>query len=343
MRVTLKATFTGPPAGNAIAEQFRAGLFGRPKEPNAPCAKLNHNMNSHTSNPDITATTKVVRFPQRSVRGLSLRSASSLAHALVCLLLLLVGSRGAETAPTPRPPLKVLFFSGGGYHDYAKLTPHLTGKISQLANVSFEVKSGLDALRDPKFAVGYDAVVYDVCFDEAPDEVLENAIQTARNGEPTVMIHCAVHAFRRSPKIHEWETCCGMRSKVHDAFGAFTVTKADPTNPITKSFPNDWRTPGDELYQTISIDPQSHPLLKAKSPQDGREHVVCWTYQFGRGRVFATTLGHDMQTASSPDYLRLVANGLLWACGKLDSEGHPAAGYSGPEGKGVENRSSEAK
>ncbi|MEO8429495.1 MAG: ThuA domain-containing protein [Verrucomicrobiota bacterium] len=232
-----------------------------------------------------------------------------------------------------KAPLKVLLITGGGYHDYAKQVPYLTNHISQLVNATFEVKIGLEVLRDPKFAESYDAVVYDVCDDEAPDNLLENALRATRNGKPTLMIHCAVHAFRRSPKLHEWETCCGMRSKVHDAYSPFTVVKLDESNPITKLFPNDWKTAGDELYQTISIDPQSHPLLKARSPQDGREHVVCWTYQFEQGRVFGTTLGHDMKTTSSPDYLRLVANGLLWACGKLDPDGKPAAGYSSPQAK----------
>jgi len=105
--------------------------------------------------------------------------------------------------------------------------------------------------------------------------------------------------------------------------------KLDRDDPITRFFPDEWKTPGDELYQTISIEPQSHPLLKAKSPVDGREHVVGWTRTFGRGRVFATTLGHDMKTAGSPDYLQLLANGLLWACGKLGEDGKPLAGYTG--------------
>ena len=120
-----------------------------------------------------------------------------------------------------------------------------------------------------------------------------------------------------------------MRSKVHDPYGPFTVQKLDKDFPVTRSFPEEWNTPGDELYQTISIEPQSHQLLKAKSPHDGREHIVCWTYQSGRGRVFATTLGHDMKTAASPDYLQLLANGLLWACGKLGDDGKPFDGYAG--------------
>jgi len=233
----------------------------------------------------------------------------------------------ADAAPKP---IKALFFVGGGYHDYAKLAPHLTSKLSELVKVSFVVKDNFEPLHDPKFADGYDAVVYDWCFDEAPDDVLENALRTTAAGKPTVMIHCAVHAFRRSPKISEWETCCGMRSKVHDRFEPFTVVKLDPKSPITLSFPETWDTPGDELYQTISIQPESHQLLKVKSPQDGREHIVCWTYRYHSGLVFSTTLGHDLKTAASPEYLRLLANGLLWTCGKLGSDGKPAVGYAGP-------------
>src|SRR5260221_1112677 len=236
----------------------------------------------------------------------------------------------ASAAEPASKPIKALFFVGGGYHDYAKLAPHLTSKLSELVNVSFVVKENFEPLHDPKFADGYDAVVYDWCFDEAPDDVLESALRTTAAGKPTVMIHCAVHAFRRSPKISEWETCCGMRSKVHDRFEPFTVVKLDSKSPITLSFPEIWETPGDELYQTISIQPESHQLLKVKSPQDGREHIVCWTYRYHSGLVFSTTLGHGLKTAASPEYLRLLANGLLWTCGKLGADGKPATGYAGP-------------
>ena len=242
----------------------------------------------------------------------------------------IISTPAVDAAPRP---IKALFFVGGGYHDYGTLAPFLTSKLSELANVIFVVKDSFEPLHDPKFAEGYDAVIYDWCFDEAPDDVLENALKVTAAGKPTVMVHCAVHAFRRSPKITEWETCCGMRSKVHDRFEPFTVVKLDPKNPITFSFPDNWESPGDELYQTISIQPESHQLLKVKSPQDGREHIVCWTYQYHRGLVFSTTLGHDMKTAASPVYLRLLANGLLWTCGKLGPDGKPVDGYAGPLSK----------
>ena len=262
--------------------------------------------------------------------GAPLVRRTGLRLALVLPLALWLAATAPNRAAEAPPPLKVLFLTGGGYHDYKVLAPHLTHALSRLVNAQFTVQFGLDALHDPHFATGYDAVVYDVCFDDAPNEVLVNALQTTRAGLPTVMIHCAIHAFRNSPKVHEWETCCGMRSKVHDPFGPFDVAKLDARSPITQAFPDHWSTPGDELYQTISIQPDSHRLLQATSPRDGRVHTVAWTYEFGRGRVFATTLGHDLKTAASPDYLRLLANGLLWACGKLQPDGTPAAGYAAP-------------
>jgi uncharacterized protein len=228
------------------------------------------------------------------------------------------------------PSLKVLLVTSGGYHDYKTLGPYLTEHLSRLVNAQIELKSGLDLFADPKFAEAYDAVIYDVCEDDTSAAILDNVMETVRGGKPAVMLHCSIHAFRKSPKISQWETLCGMRSKVHDAFGPFTVTKLDQNSPITKSFPDGWATPGDELYQTISIDPQSHQLLKAKSPRDGREHVVCWTFQYGKGHVFCTTLGHDLKTVAAPEYLRLVANGLLWSCDKLAPDGNPMPGYGAP-------------
>ena len=57
--------------------------------------------------------------------------------------------------------------------------------------------------------------------------------------------------------------------------------------------------------------------------------MVTWINQYGKGRVFGTLLGHDKQTAGQEVYARLLANGLLWVCGKLDDQGEPKAGFSG--------------
>jgi uncharacterized protein len=251
------------------------------------------------------------------------------------------GSRtkaSGQTAVAARRPIKALFISGGHAHDYGQLAPFLTSQISKLINVQFtlamgdssEELTGLDILNDEHFADGYDVVVYDMCYEHIDDFKFYNMMRAAYDGKPAIFIHCAVDGLNGSQK-RVWEDLLGLRSKHHDDYGPFGTQKVDPKNPITLSWPDDWKTPGDELYEVTEVLPGIHPLLKVTSPQDGRVHVVAWTKMYGKGRVFGLTLGHDMDNAKSPNYLRLVANGILWSCNKLGQDGKPKAGYGAPQ------------
>jgi len=234
--------------------------------------------------------------------------------AIGSLLIACTPARVEDAEERPRPQ-RVLWVAGGVCHDFDALVPQLTSSLRPLLDATIDVKLDLEVWRDEKFADAYDAVVYQFCFDEADGLLIDHALQATRSGKPTVILHCGVHSFRNSDRVREWERCCGMRSKSHDPYQPFQTIKLDPAHPITKAWPEDWTTSGDELYQTIELLAGSHPLLEVKSPQDGRVHVVAWTSSYGAGRVFATTLGHDLKTASDPAYPRLLADGLSWACG----------------------------
>lgn len=230
-----------------------------------------------------------------------------------------------------RSPLKALFLTGGPYHDYGQLVPFLSTRISQLVNVRFDVDTDTTLARlknNEDFARGYDVIVYDDCQTNADSAALDHAIKAGHAGTPAVFIHCAVAAFRYSPLVHEWENFIGLRSKSHMYIGRFGAQKLYVNNPITKDWPNDWTTSEDELYQTIELIAGSQPLLVAISPEDGSVQTVAWIHTYGKGRVFGTALGHGMPTVSSPAYLQLLANGLLWACDKLGEDGRPKVGYA---------------
>jgi type 1 glutamine amidotransferase len=90
----------------------------------------------------------------------------------------------------------------------------------------------------------------------------------------------------------------------------------------------------EELYNNIKVFPTAHPLARGKQmvkQKDGTEkavdYVVVWANDYGKTRVFSTTLGHNNATVSDARYLDLVTRGLLWSCGKLGADGKPAAGY----------------
>lgn len=262
----------------------------------------------------------------------------SLYALLVLLTLIAVPSISRADAAKP---LKILFISGGGYHDYGKQGPFLKEKLEELANVQIEiVNGGRDShavpamFSDPKFGEGYDAIIYDLCYavDNKPvDPKLYGKIfEVTKAGKPAILVHCAMHCFRPAG---DWAEYAGMRTNHHERFGPFDVRPADEKNPITKGWPADWKTPGDEQYVTEEVYPDTVKLLISTGVGEKAEHpenVVAWEHTFGQGRVFGTTLGHDLHTTSDPHYLQLLANGLLWACDKLDDNGIPRPGYAGP-------------
>jgi type 1 glutamine amidotransferase len=245
------------------------------------------------------------------------------------VLLLGLGVDAHVAARSPAAKLRALYITGGPYHDFKNLAPLLTTKISEFASVEWQTKWGPEAFKNPDFGRGFDVVVYNMCFDDV-DPSIENVLQLTFRGKPTVAIHCAVHSFKVSD---EWRRLLGETSRIHDPYQAFSTVKVDENHPVTKSFPQNWQTAGDEMYQTIEMGSQAKVLLKAKSPSSGKEHMVCWTNQYGKGRVFGTTLGHDMKTAGQTDYQRLLSYGLLWACGKLGDDGRPLPGYGGTNEK----------
>ncbi|MCA9246061.1 MAG: DUF1080 domain-containing protein, partial [Planctomycetales bacterium] len=65
------------------------------------------------------------------------------------------------------------------------------------------------------------------------------------------------------------------------------------------------------------------------SDKPDRPNTCIWTNQYGKARVFATTLGHHNETMQQPIYLDMIARGLLWSVGKLTEDGKPYPGYEG--------------
>ena len=246
-------------------------------------------------------------------------------------LLAALGSIAVAAEPESPAPLKAVFFTGGCCHDYKTLPPLLTGGISKYANVQWTIKEGMDHFKDPKFAEDFDVLVFDNCFDaNGKSELADNISRAIRDGKPAVFIHCAMHTLRET----DYYKCLGLHTVKHDTLRAFSTKKADPAHPIVQCWPDDWTTPGDELYQNLEFPETSHSLLTAYSVESKKDHVVAWVHTFGKGRAFGTTLGHDTKTAGQDVYQHLLANGLLWTVDKLTVEGKPAAGYEGhPQAK----------
>ncbi|MFV1995847.1 MAG: ThuA domain-containing protein, partial [Verrucomicrobiales bacterium] len=72
-----------------------------------------------------------------------------------------------------------------------------------------------------------------------------------------------------------------------------------------------------ELYNVLKLWPQATALAQGTSETTTDPQICIWINEYGKSRVFGTTIGHHNSTMSDPVYLDLVTRGLLWATGRL--------------------------
>ncbi len=234
------------------------------------------------------------------------------------------------------PPLRALMIAGGCCHDYPSQNLILSEGISSRANVAWDLILAGDNSRqakmpvydDPDWIRGYDVVVHNECFGGMNDaEWLEGIVRAHEEGGiPAVFIHCSLHSYRAAP-TDAWRILMGARSTSHEGHRPVKVENLRPNHPVMKTFPEVWNTPNGELYKIEKMWPDAIPLASAYGVDTRKDHVCVWLNHSGNARVFTTTLGHHNETMSHPVYLDMVARGLLWATGKLESTGAPSPGY----------------
>jgi type 1 glutamine amidotransferase len=236
---------------------------------------------------------------------------------LVVSLLTVAAIVSRAQAENPKP-VEVLWCTGGGFHDYKGLRPILTRAIQKQSPLSLKFTDSTD----PKdwaqkgFADKYDLLVlFFSIHDPAGKPIVDNLAKAIYDGKPAVVIHGTFHSFRELN--HGRDAFCeamGLTSVRHDRARGI-ATKKVSDHWIVADWPADWKTKSDELYENVKFWPNATPLLTAFSPESKREQVVAWINQYGKGRVFGTTLGHGSPTTDMESYHKLLANGLLWAYG----------------------------
>ena len=220
-------------------------------------------------------------------------------------------------AENPRP-IKVLWCTGGGFHDYKGLQPILTKGIQKHSPLPITFTPSTDPKEWAKkgFADRYDVIVlFFSIHDPAGRPVVENLAKTIRDGKPAVVIHGTLHSYRELGAARDaFCEALGLTSVRHDPAKEIATQKVSQ-HWIVADWPADWKTSFDELYENVKFWPGATPLLTAHSDVSKKDHVVAWINHYGKGRVFGTTLGHGSPTTDMESYHKLLANGLLWAYG----------------------------
>ncbi|MEO6036303.1 MAG: ThuA domain-containing protein [Verrucomicrobiota bacterium] len=244
--------------------------------------------------------------------------------ALLTALALLIFSHSALAAGSVKP-LRALLIVGGCCHDYSAQKTILSDGLKERARMEVDVVQQGGDTKDTKiplyenvgWAKGYDVIIHDECFSEVKDQAwMDRVLAPHKAGLPAVVIHCAMHCYRSG--TDEWFKFTGVTTHGHGAHYPHEVLNCDAAHPIMQQFGAAWWNPAGELYIIEKLWPTAHALASTKNQERGAEDVCVWVNQYGKTRVFGTTLGHHNETVSSPAYLDLVTRGTLWAAGKLN-------------------------
>jgi len=202
---------------------------------------------------------------------------------------------------------KVLLLGGRG-HDWRGFHSVIAPVLEKTGDFEVTLSAKLDDLK-AESVNKYDLVLFYGSGGNFANAAQQQGLdQFANNGGGVVGVH-ATDAFKKSEVY--WKML-GGRFIGHGG-GKFTIRIADKKHPITAPLA-DFEIV-DETYRD-----KYHPDFKLQSlgriDRGQEQQSMIWMQEYGKGRVFNTTLGHGKEAFDNPQFQRLVVRGLYWAAGR---------------------------
>jgi type 1 glutamine amidotransferase len=265
------------------------------------------------------------------VRRSSFRWSAALGTAFTAAALASVLSSAPLASQDAAPrPIRGLYVTGGGFHDFVSqetiVPPGIAKRIRVEWTIDHTAGKATDVLierhKTTDWTKAFDVVLYNMSFSNVVDPAWIERLTGAHrdSGVPAVILHGAVHSYRRS-ESKAWGELMGAFSMRHDKQRPLAIEVVANDHPIMRGFPNKWQTINEELYELQRMWPSMTPLAQAYSEETKKSYPVVWTNTHGKARVFVTSLGHNNEMMANPIYLDLVSRGLLWTLDKLRADG----------------------
>ncbi len=286
-----------------------------------------------------------------------MRRAAYVGLAAVAMAIAFASARAAE-------PVRVMILDGesaGSYHKWQTVTPVLKKQLDETGLFTVDVLTapppGGDFSRFAPVFTDYRGVVLNY---DAPDERWPAAVKSAfeqyvRGGGGLVAVHAADNAFPGWRAFNDMIGVGGWRGRTesagpfwyvkdgrvvsdttpgpagsHGARTPFAITVRDGEHPIMKGLPKTWMHQGDELYARLRGPGRNMTVLATafSDPSNrgsGRDEPQLMVLRYGSGRIFHTTLGHDINGLSSIDFVTTFQRGTEWAATGAVTQKVPAA------------------
>jgi type 1 glutamine amidotransferase len=231
--------------------------------------------------------------------------------------------------------IRALIFSGHNNHDWRASTPYLKQLLLRTGRFDVRVEEEPAGTTSVTLAA-YDVLVLDY-MGPRWGEVTEKAVEEfVKSGKGLVVVHGASYAFTGLEILGDGHKPSGIKQPPwleylrmiggywtdappktsHGQYHSFSVKIVDREHAITQGMKETFLAT-DELYHRMKMQPEAKVLARAyddpKMGGTGKDEPVLWTVHYGRGRVFQTTLGHDLASMQEPGFAETFVRGTEWA------------------------------
>jgi type 1 glutamine amidotransferase len=222
------------------------------------------------------------------------------------------------TAAEAATKIKVLLVTGDDVapaHNWREVSQALREILT--TSDRFDVRVCEDAgVLDSAATLGrYDLVLFDLYNAKTPTlsaGAKENLASFVKDGKGLVITHLSSASFK---EWDEFPKLCGrcwvMGKSGHGPRSVFKARIANKNSPITQGLA-DFEA-DDELYAKLEGDAPINVLVEADSDWSKKTEPLAFTVEYGKGRVFHETFGHDGKALQNPTVQKLIQRGCEWA------------------------------
>lgn len=220
---------------------------------------------------------------------------------------------------------KALIVWGGWDGHQPKAVAEIFRDMLSADGFSVEVFESLDAFRDERKLMLLDLIVPVWTMGTIAPEQLEPVCNAVSKGVGLAGCHGGMcDSFRDAT---EWQFMTGGQWVAHPGNDKvrYTVHITQRSHPITAGL-DDFEVHSEQYY--MHVDPAIKVLATTHFPTADGPHVpngevempVVWTKQYGKGRVFYSSIGHTPVEVKNEPHLSLLRRGFQWAARENGSE-----------------------